>query len=182
MVDRGEGMKGKESTKKERVSKLNVWLKHYLNENCSTTFLNKTESAKAAKYKCNGDDSFRVIGSQNFSKLTDKISKWLDEHGLSENALKIKMLSLMQVKETKFFSAPIKDENGIVVDIFVKEIDVEAIETQRKTLDMALKVRGMNAPTKHELTGKDGQALFQNMTDEEIDQKIAEKIIEQKKK
>ena len=138
---------------KERVSKLNVWFEHYINESCPSTFLNKTESARKAKYKCNGEASFRAIGCQNFAKLTDKISVWLDENNLSENALKTKLLSLMEAKEKKFFSTPVKDENG-KVDILIKDIEVEAIETQRKTLDMALKVKGMNAPTQHEMTGK----------------------------
>jgi hypothetical protein len=142
--------------KKPRVSKLNVWMKHFLNESCSTTFLNRTESAKRARYKCNGKNSFENVGHQNYRKCRDKIEKWLDEHGLSENALKIKMLSLLEAKETKFFSAPIKDETGNTTDILVKNIEVEAIETQRKTLDMAMKMRGMFAPTKHELTGRNG--------------------------
>jgi len=140
-------------SKKERVNKQNVWLRAYLDENCSTTFLNKTESAKRAGYKCKDEASFRDIGYQNSIKLYDKIKKWLDEAGLSENALKIKLLSLMEAKETKFFSAPTKDENGAVDDIFIKEVEVEAIETQRKTLDMAIKVRGMYAAEKREITG-----------------------------
>jgi len=133
----------------ERVSKLNVWLKHYLNEGCKTTFLNKIESAKAAKYKCTTQDSYRSVGYQNFIKCADKIKVWLDEHGLSENALKIKMLSLMEAKEKKFFSTPMKDKTGCTTGILIEDVEVEAIETQRKTLDMALKVKGMNAPEKH---------------------------------
>ena len=142
----------------KRVSKLNLWLKHFINESCSTTFLNKTESARRAGYNCrtkNADNCFKTIGCQNFTKLNDKIGKWLDENGLSENALKLKLLSLMEAKEVRFFS-----NFGIVTD----EREVDAIETQRKTLDMALKVQGMNAPTKHELTGKDGKPLIPQNT------------------
>lgn len=130
-----------------RASKLNLWLKHYLDEACSTTFLNKTESAKRAGYKASSEESFRQIGCQNFTKLNDKISKWLDENGLSENALKIKLVSLLDAKETRFFSW-----EGQVTD----QREVEAIETQRRTLDMAMKAKGMYAPEKHEHTGKDG--------------------------
>ena len=146
----------------KRVSKLNVWLKHFLNEGCSTTFLNKTESARRAGYNCrskNIEECFRNIGAQNYRKLSDKIGKWLDENGLSENTLKLKLLSLMEAKETKFFHTPTVTKKG-VARIFVKKIQIEALETQRKTLDMALKVKGMNAPTKHELTGKDGKPLI----------------------
>ena len=138
---------------KERVSKLNVWFKHFIDESCSTTFLNKKESARAAKYQCTTEESYRSVGYQNFIKCADKIEKWLDEYGLSENALKIKLLSLMKAKETKFFAF-----QGEVIE----QIEVEALETQRKTLDMALKVKGMNAPTKHEFTGKDGKPLFKD--------------------
>lgn len=143
----------------KRISKLNAWLKAFIDETCPSTFLNKSESARVAGYKTKSEESLRQIGCQNFTKLTDKVEKWLDENGLSDNALKLKLLSLMEARETKFFSAPVKDEKGEVTDIFVKEIEVEAIETQRKTLDMALKVKGMNAPTKHEHTGKDGAPL-----------------------
>ena len=136
---------------KTRVSKLNLWFKHYLNDGCSTTFLNKTESARRAGYKCNSYESFRNVGHQNYTKLADKICAWLDDNGLSENTLKLKMLSLMEAKETKFFS-----HEGVVTD----EREIAALEIQRKTLDMALKVKDMNAPTKHELTGKDGKALM----------------------
>ena len=138
---------------KERVSKLNLWFKHFINEGCSTTFLNKKESARRAGYKCTTEESYRSVGYQNFIKVADKIEKWLDEYGLSENALKIKLLSLMEAKETKFFAF-----QGKVIE----KKEVEAIETQRKTLDMALKVKGMNAPTKHELTSKDGKPLFKD--------------------
>lgn len=138
---------------KERVSKLNAWLRAYLDESCSTTFLNKTGSARRAGYKCKTEDCLRHLGCRNFIKVSDRINQWFDAAGLSENALKIKLLSLLNAKETKFFSSPIKDKNGVVTDIFVKEIDVEAIETQRKTLDMAIKVRGMYAAEKYDHTG-----------------------------
>ena len=109
---------------KERVSKLNAWLRAYLDESCSTTFLNKTESARRAGYKCKTEDCLRHLGCRNFIKVSDRINQWFDAAGLSENALKIKLLSLLNAKETKFFSAPIKDKNGVVTDIFVKEVDV----------------------------------------------------------
>jgi phage terminase small subunit len=137
----------------ERVSKINAWLRAYLDESCSTTFLNKTESARRAGYKCKTEDCLRHLGCRNFIKVSDRINQWFDEAGLSENALKIKLLSLLNAKETKFFSVPIKDKNGVVTDIFVKEVDVEALETQRRALDMALKVRGMYAAKKYDHTG-----------------------------
>lgn len=149
------------------VCKLNAWLRHFTNESCSATFLNKTESARRAGYKCKSEESLRKMGCQNFTKLADKLEKWFDEVGLSENALRKKLLSLIDAKETKFFSTPEKDADGNTVDIMIVEREVEAIETQRRTLDMAIKIRGMYAAEKREVTGKDGSPLLQTLTDEE---------------
>ena len=150
-----------------KVSKLNVWLKHFLNDECSTTFLNKTESAKRAKYKCSTKDSFRNVGHQNFTKLSGKIDTWLNENGLSDNVLKIKLLHLLDAKESKF--QKIKgavtseglqpgitklvesglvefDKDGnkeFVTGETLVQINVDALEIQRKTLDMALKVKNL---------------------------------------
>lgn len=165
--------------KKQRVSKLNVWLYHYLNEECSTTFLNKTESARRAKYITTSEESIRQIGCKNFTIFNDKISTWFDEHGLSENALKAKLISLIDANETKFIKVKgfidkkdlpegstsfgtsgliLKDKDGLSFGDgeTLLGIKVKAIETQRKSLDMAFKIKGMNAPEKHEHTGKDG--------------------------
>jgi len=158
--------------KMSRITKRTVWLRHYLDESNPATFLNKVGSVKAAGYKCNGEPSCRSLGSENFTYHADIIGKWLDENGLSEEALKIKLLSLMDATEEKFFSAPVKDENGIVTHMHIESRIVPAIESQRKSLDMALKVKGMNAPTLHEHTGKDGKDLFPELSDEELDKRI----------
>ena len=125
-----------------KPSKKDLWLKHYLDEKNTATFLNATESAKAAKYKAKSNSSFGVIGFENLRKHNTKINQWLDDFGLSDERLKIKLLSLMEAKETKFFQ-----KDGKVTD----ERDVEAIETQRRTLDMCIKVKGMYAAEKKEL-------------------------------
>lgn len=143
-----------------RLSKLNLWFKHFTNESCRDTFLNRKESARHAGYKTNNEDSLRQIGCQNFTKLTDQIEKWLDEAGLSENALKIKLLSLMDAKETKFFQ-----KDGEVTD----QREVEALETQRRALDMALKIKGAYAPEKHEHSGNVGLKI-------DIKQELADRI------
>ncbi|MBI9090157.1 MAG: hypothetical protein JEZ12_13155 [Desulfobacterium sp.] len=163
-----------------RVSKLNVWLKHYLDESCSTTFLNKTASVRAAGYKTTNPDSLRNIGCQNFTKLSDKINEWLDENGLSEAALKMKMLGLLNAKDTKFqkIKGPVTGELPdhvsqvattvrIETDEQGKEhfsdgetlvaIGTDAIETQRRTLDMALKIKGMYEADNHQ---KGPQEIF----------------------
>ena len=136
--------------KKTRVSKRDVWFSHFIDSTNKRTFLNRQESARAAWYKTKSDHSLRSIGSQNFIKLADKINSWLDDAGLSENALKIKLLRLLEAKETKFFQ-----HEGIVTD----QREVEAIETQRRSLDMAFKLKGMYAAEKRELTGKEGKPI-----------------------
>ena len=140
---------------KRRVCKRDLWLYHFLDSSNSRTFFNRKEAAKAAGYKTTNEDSLRQIGCQNFTKLTDMIKNWLDEAGLSENALKIKLLNLMEAHEIKFFQ-----HEGIVTD----QREVAAIETQRRALDMAFKVRGMYAAEKRELTGKDGKPIKTEVT------------------
>jgi hypothetical protein len=168
----------KQKPKAPKISKRDLWLKYYLDESNPSTFLNKTESARAAGYKASSNDSFRQIGCQNFTLLTEKITKWLDEVGLSEAALKQKLLYLLDARETKFqtLKGLIDDEDlapGIKTlakskqsksspdgKFFYDEaesligIEVENLELQRRTLDMALKVRGSYAAEKHDHTVK----------------------------
>ncbi|MBI9113273.1 hypothetical protein [Maridesulfovibrio ferrireducens] len=124
------------------VSKLDVWLSHYLDQGSSTTFLQATESAKAAGYKCK-DDNFKKVGYQNKLKCEEKILKWLDEAGLSESALKLKLLSLLDAKEVKIFQY----EGGIV-----ESDEFNSLGIQIKALDMALKMKGLYAPEKRDHT------------------------------
>lgn len=163
--------------------KLNMWLKYFLDDSCKTTFLNRKESAIKAGYKAKHSHTYAVIGSQNFKRFKEEIEKWLDENGYSANSLKIKLLSLMDARESKFIKVKgaisSKDLPPGVLKIAttgtieytedgkefsngetVLAIDVEAIETQRRSLDMALKVKGLNAPEKHEHTGLDGKEII----------------------
>lgn len=89
--------------KTARPNKRLLWFKHYTDDTNPHTFLNATQSAKSAGYKCSTDESFRDVGYENFTKLHDKIEKWLNDIGMSGNRLKAKLLSLMDAKETKFF-------------------------------------------------------------------------------
>lgn len=137
----------KKRVKKAGLSKRDVWLYHYLNVDDKDTFANATEAAVAARYNCKTRESYAQVGARNAAALRPKISKWLDEMGLSEEALKIKLLSLLSAKKTKFFS-----NKGIVLD----EREVEALDVQTKALDMALKIRGTYAAQKQELSGPGG--------------------------
>lgn len=159
-----------------KPNKLAFWLKHFTNESCSTTFLNKTESARKAGYNAN-ENSLRQIGCQNYTKLKDKVAEWLDEHGLSENALKQRLVKGFDVKEAKIINvkgAVNKDElpegtrllfSGILKRFdkhgneykdltSIIAIEMDSIEVQRKFIDMGLKVKGLYAPERHEVTVK----------------------------
>jgi hypothetical protein len=154
------------------TGKQKPWLRAYLDESNPKTFLNKTAAARAAGYRCKNDNGFICIGQQNYLKLQDHIEKWLDEEGLSENRLKMKLLSLVEAKQHYFqkIKGHVKPEDlppGVVImsvshkmswagkgedaEPFddgdtVVAIPVEALETQRRTLEMAMKVKGMYAP------------------------------------
>ncbi|MFO7555058.1 MAG: hypothetical protein R6W88_07620 [Desulfobacterales bacterium] len=136
--------------KKPRISKLDAWFRAYTDETNSKTFFNKTGSAKAAQYKAKTENAFACIGYQNYRKLQNRIDKWSDDAGLSDVRLKLKLIKLLDAKETKFFQC-----QGKVVG----KHEVEALEIQRKTLDMALKLKGLYAPKKNECTGKGGDSI-----------------------
>lgn len=172
----------KKTSSKPRVSKLKLWLKHYLDAGNPRTFLNKTESAKAAGYRATSDDSYRAIGHQNFTKLHGQIKDWLEEAGLDENTLKIKLLSLFEGQETKVVSmkgvvdpASLPENVQIIAASesvkYTKDgesycetetligVNVENKELQRKALDMGFKVKGSYAPEKKEHLGKGGGVI-----------------------
>jgi len=176
--------------------KMKMWLFYYLDESCSTTFMNKTQAARKAGYKDIRPNAMSEIGCQNATKLKEEINSWLDEYGLTEERLKLKLISLVEAKETKFLKikgyigdddlpdgakafgtsglvVKGKDDDGEDVEKYsagetIIGIDIEAIETQRKTLDMALKVKGMNAPIVY-----DHNVKLKDMEDAQLDLKIA---------
>jgi hypothetical protein len=120
----------------QKPSRKQLWLSHFLDHSNKSTFLKKSGAAIAAGYS-----SPSSSGSANYKYFKDKIAEWLDEVGLSETTLKIKLATLLDAKETKFFA-----HQGVVVD----EREVEALGLQLKALDMAFKVKGSYAPEKHE--------------------------------
>lgn len=122
------------------ATKRDKWLMHFLDSGNTETFLNRAESAKAAGYKCK-DENFKKVGWANYKHFEPRIVKWLDEAGLSEGALKLKLLQLLDAKETKFFSHMGKVKS---------RVDVQSLGIQVKALEMALKVKGMFAPEKRD--------------------------------
>lgn len=148
------------------------FLRAYFNESNKDTYLNGTASAKAAKYKAKDDATFAAIGSENLRKLKDRIKIWLDEEGLSSNRLKTKLISLVHAKkhhiikikghvnpdvlepgvivigESNIMAWRGQGENAVPIDDgdTILAVPIEALETQRRSLDMALKIRGEYAP------------------------------------
>ena len=183
----------KKSPKKPRVNKLQLWYKFYTDENNPQTFLNKLASAKAAQYKCTSDASFGSVGYQNFKKLQDRISGWLDDNKFSIAALKNKHAELLETHKTVFqkikgqISTDDLPENVSVIaegkkmagygdgdgddrDVYddgdtLLAINVADPEIQRRALDMAYKVKGEYAAEKKELTGPGGGPIETKMTD-----------------
>ena len=171
--------------KKPRVNKRLLWFKHYTDESNPATFMNKLGAAKAAGYKAKTENAFGCIGVQNYKKLQNEVLQWLDDIGLSETYLKQKLLSLIETKKTIFQKikghSDLTELHGDVFEIAKthkmawsgqgeeKEafddgetliaINIEDPEIQRKTLDMALKVKGLYAPEKLEHTGNKGRPI-----------------------
>lgn len=128
----------KETLPPIKANKLALWLKYYTDDSNPETFLNQTKSAIYAGYKAKSENSFANIGLQNYRKLERYINKWLDELGLSEARLKEKTISLMSAQDTKLFR---KDKGDGSLEIV--EHQIPALEIQRRTLDMALKIKGL---------------------------------------
>ena len=163
-----------------RISKLNIWFKHFINERNRDTFMNRTASAKAAGYRANSEESFQNIGYQNYGKLEPKIKKWMDEEAMSESALHEKYLELKSAKETKFFKVKgyidpsilppgvtaiatsglvtqgEDGENECSSNETLIMTQTDALHIQRQILDMGYKIRGTYKPDELKISGVDG--------------------------
>ena len=178
--------------KKKKVTKLKInkrliWFKLFTDPTNPITYLNKTEAAIQAGYLAKSRESFNSIGHENFSLLADKIEKWLENSALSHSALKLKHSQLLETHKTVFQKIKGKvngedlPEGAVIIAQGVKymndgddayddgdtllAINVADPEVQRKTLDMAYKIKGLYAPEKRELFGKDGGPITTKMTD-----------------
>lgn len=171
--------------------KLLLWLAAYLDRTNRDTFLNSTASAKEADYKCKDENSFQSMGSQNLSKLKPRIDKWLTDAALTEDALRKKLVDLVNAEETKIINikgkitkANLPDNCKILVESeqtklagkdaieYVEEhtvmaVNMDSLPIQQKSLDMAFKVKGMYQSDK--------------MNDEDVD-KLANRILEARKR
>lgn len=162
---------GKKKNVLTTPSKINVWLRAFLDDGNPDTFMNRVASVRAAGYKCASEEAFRAMGTYLYQQTQEKILSWMDEVGLSEPALKAKALSLFEANQKaleKMKGRLTKASPGLEVIAETTTTDSEgndttelwlsspvpALETQRKTLDMAFRVRGMYAPEKHAVLAK----------------------------
>jgi hypothetical protein len=159
-----------------------VWLKAFLSEG-SPTFLNATASARKA-YRARNAHTFEELGHKCRVRYGCQIAEWLDDHGYSEKELKIKVLQLMEAKETVFQRMkgkvnPVSLPEGHRIaastgEDTLLEIDVAALSVQIKALELALRVKGLFAPDRHEHSGAVSTPI--QLTDE--DRAVLRKVID----
>ena len=81
-----------------------LWLRFYTDPD-EKSFMNASAAARRSGYRCTSETSFSSVGEENVRKLEGLIAQWFDEVGLSHNAIKRKVHSLMSAKETKIIKA-----------------------------------------------------------------------------
>ena len=125
-----------------------LWFRCYTDENNKTTFANGVQSSLVA-YDTTDYNTANQLALDNKRLMAAMLTEWLDEVGLSDTTLKLKVKELMSAKETKFFA-----NLGRVGD----SREVEALEIQRRATDMAIKIKGMYAADKLDVSGLEGLA------------------------
>ena len=83
------------------------------------------------------DESARAHAPEIVRRIQPMIERWLDEVGLSDVALKTKLVKLLDAKEKRFFPYLKGDEQVIT------EVEVEALAIQARMLELSMKARGM---------------------------------------
>jgi hypothetical protein len=110
--------------------KQKLWLDSYLKH------FNQGQASRDAGYGCKSEKAFRNVGYQNYVKLFPIIQQWFEDHGLSDDSLKNKLLAALDAMETKFFQ-----HEGEVSD----EREVIAWGPRLKALEMAMRAKDMFA-------------------------------------
>lgn len=198
----------KKKPTKLKINKRALWFKFYTDPTNPVTFLNKTQSAKAAMYKCKTEESFHSVGYENFTKLESEVAKKLDATVFSESALTSKHSELLEARKTAFHKVKGK-VNGEDLPEGVRiiaqsdrmsvagqgeesfeyddgetllAINVVDPEVQRKSLDMAYKVKGTYAAEERKHSGAVGVIPMTDFPPEpktieewERDRKVSEK-------
>lgn len=79
----------------------------------------------------------RAHAPEIMRRIGPMLERWLDEVGLSDRALKTKLVQLLDAKEKRFFPYTKGDEQVIT------EVEVEALPIQAKMLELSMKAKGM---------------------------------------
>jgi hypothetical protein len=118
------------------TGKLHLWHKHFFDETNPITLLNPTESARLAGYS-----NPKSAGAANMNKYRTTVDHF-SRSALDPDSLKEKVESLMEAKETKFYS-----HKGVVTD----QREVDALGVQVKATEMGLKVAEIGGYGKPEM-------------------------------
>lgn len=145
-----------------------LFLRAFLDAGNLETFMRPYSASVAAGCRQDSAKHFMEV-------LAPRVRWFLEQVGLSENALKAKVVELMNARETKV--VPMKgyieewetkpntkilarasqpDKDGVEQHTTIVGIDMEAKELQRRALDMALKLSQLYPAERREITGKDG--------------------------
>ena len=158
----------------ELTDKQKLWFKLYTDSSNKKLFLNSTQCALKV-YDTEDYNSARQIGVDNKKSMAPILKVWLDEEHFSDEALRSRLVGLMDAQETKFIHLRGKIEEGDLPEGFslvghgvtekgegehayteyvtLVQVNMDAKETQRRSLDMALKVVGKYAADKVEISG-----------------------------
>ena len=138
------------------------------------TFFETFNASAAARkaYNCKSKESSWKMGSKMFKKLSGNINAWLEEQHLTDTALKLKLVELMNAMEKKHFFY-----EGEVIE----SEEYPAWLPRIKALELAMKTKG-KLKERVELSGR--VATVNQYSEEELkDAKEAAKfIIEQERK
>ncbi|MBP8746150.1 MAG: hypothetical protein KBH86_13625 [Syntrophorhabdus sp.] len=94
---------------------------------------NATLAYKMAGFSAS-NSNIRTNAHKLLKKLSPLVKQWLDDVGLTDANLKIKLLQKLEAKETKFFT-----HEGKVIT----RVEVDALSIQLKALELAMKAKGM---------------------------------------
>ena len=83
------------------------------------------------------NESARAHAPGIMRRIQPMLERWLDEVGLSDVALKTKLVKLLDAKEKRFFPYIKGDEQVIT------EVEVDALAIQARMLELSMKARGM---------------------------------------
>jgi hypothetical protein len=136
--------------------KQSKWLKVYIETG------NATEAAMQA-YDCCSRESAAVLGHENIRKVKGAVTALMDAKGLTDDLLMKKLLEGLDANKTEFlkWDGEFKDSRDCV-----------DFPTRQRYLDTAIKLKGVYAPDRQEISGPEGGpiSILAELTDEQLDE------------